>query len=108
MRSDRIAYAAEIRAEGEKQKLQIEAKADRERTVILAEANKQAKILRGEGEGERTRILNDAFGKDTEFFELYRTLESYGAAFGDGTTMVLSPDSEFFRYFDKSKAMGGR
>lgn len=102
MRSDRIAYAAEIRAEGEKRKLEITADADRQRTIILAEANKKAKILRGEGEGERTRILNDAFGKDPDFFALYRSLESYGVAFDQGTTMVLSPDSEFFKYFGDS------
>lgn len=100
MRSDRIAQAAEIRAQGEEQKLTIQAEADRQRTVILAEANRTSQILRGEGEGTKNQILGDAFGKDPEFFNFYRSMEAYEGAFDDGTTMVLSPDSEFFRYFN--------
>jgi modulator of FtsH protease HflC len=101
MRSDRIASAAEIRAVGEQQKLNIEAKADRERTVILAEAQRMSEILRGEGEGERNRILVTAQNQDPEFFAFYRSMEAYGASLKDGTTWVLSPDSEFFRYFNE-------
>ena len=104
MRSDRIAQAAEIRAQGEEQKLTIQAEADRQRTVILAEANRTSEILRGEGEGQKNKILSDAFGQDEQFFEFYRTMEAYDKAFEeDGTTMVLSPDSEFFRYFKDLK-----
>jgi len=99
MRSDRVADAAKLRAFGEQEKLRIQANADRERTIIIAEAQRKSQILRGEGEGERNRILGDAFGQDPQFFEFYRSMEAYGEAFGDGTTMVLSPDSEFFRYF---------
>jgi len=99
MRSDRVAHAARLRAEGEEQKLRIQAEADRDRTVIIAEAQRQSQILRGQGEGERNRILGESFGKDPEFFDFYRSMEAYGAALGDGTTMVLSPDSEFFRFF---------
>ncbi|MEK9646284.1 MAG: protease modulator HflC [Alphaproteobacteria bacterium] len=99
MRSQRVAQAAKLRAEGAEIKARIQAEADRERTVILAEAQRRAQILRGEGEGEKTRILNNAFGRDPEFFAFYRSMEAYGDALGDGTTMVLSPDSEFFRYF---------
>ncbi len=102
MRSDRIAQAAEIRAQGEEQKLTIQAEADRQRTVILAEANRTSQILRGEGEGTKNQILGDAFGKDPEFFNFYRSMEAYEGAFDDGTTMVLSPDSEFFRYFNEA------
>ena len=102
MRSDRIAQAAEIRAQGEEQKLTIQAEADRQRTVIFAEANRTSEILRGEGDGGKNKILADAFGKDEEFFRFYRSMEAYGKAFGDDTTMVLSPDSEFFRYFNNS------
>ncbi len=102
MRSDRIAQAAEIRAQGEEQKLTIQAEADRQRTVIFAEANRTSEILRGEGDGGKNKILGDAFGKDEEFFRFYRSMEAYGKAFDDGTTMVLSPDSEFFRYFNNS------
>ncbi len=105
MRSDRVAHAAKLRAEGEEQKLIIQALADKDRTVILAEAQRQSEILRGQGEGERNQILGEAFGKDPEFFDFYRSMEAYGEALGEGTTMVLSPDSEFFRFFG---TMGGK
>lgn len=103
MRSDRVAFASLLRAEGEEQKLKIQAGADRQRTVIIAEAQRLAEILRGEGEGERNRILGEAFGKDPHFFDFYRSMEAYGEALSDGTTMVLSPDSAFFRYFGTDK-----
>lgn len=103
MRSDRVAHAAQLRAVGEEQKLRIQAEADRDRTVIIAEAQRQSQILRGQGEGERNSILGKAFGKDPQFFDFYRSMEAYGEALGEGTTMVLSPDSEFFRFFGASK-----
>ena len=103
MRSDRVAYSSQLRAEGEEKKLKIQAFADKERTIILAEAQRQSEILRGQGEGERNRILAEAFGKDPEFFDFYRSMEAYGEALGEGTTMVLSPDSEFFRFFGTIK-----
>jgi len=99
MRSERVAEAQKLRSEGAKIKAEIQADADRQRTVILAEARRTSQILRGEGEGAKTNILNEAFGTDPEFFGFYRSMEAYGNALGDGTTMVLSPDSEFFRYF---------
>ena len=103
MRSDRVAHAAQLRAVGEEQKLRIQAEADRDRTVIIAEAQRESQILLGQGEGERNRILGNAFGKDPKFFDFYRSMEAYGEALGEGTTMVLSPDSEFFRFFGASK-----
>ena len=103
MRSDRIANAALLRAEGEEQKLKIQAEADKQRTIIIAEAQRQAEILRGHGEGERNRILGEAFGQDPGFFDFYRSMEAYGEALGAGTTMVLTPDSEFFRFFGTGK-----
>lgn len=103
MRSDRIAHAARLRAEGEEQKLRIQAEADRDRTVIIAEAQRQSEILRGQGEGARNSILGNAYGRDPEFFDFYRSMEAYGKAFGDGTTLVLNPDSEFFRFFGSIK-----
>ncbi len=99
MRSQRVAEAAQLRAEGAEIKARIQAEADRDRTIILAEARRQSQILRGEGEGEKTRILVKAFGQDAEFFSFYRSMEAYGEALGENTTMVLSPDSEFFRFF---------
>ncbi len=103
MRSDRVAYSAQLRAEGEEQKLKIQALADRERTIIIAEAQRQSEILRGQGEGERNRILGEAFGQDPEFFDFYRSMEAYGEALSEGTTMVLTPDSDFFRFFGVKK-----
>jgi membrane protease subunit HflC len=99
MRSERIAQAAQLRAEGEELKAKIQAEADRARTVIFAEANKKAKTLEGEGDGQRTVILNEAYGKDPGFFDFYRSLEAYESLGGKGTTMVLSPDADFFRFF---------
>ncbi len=98
-----MAHAAKLRAEGEEQKLKIQALADRDRTILLADAQREAEILRGQGEGERNRILGEAFGRDVEFFDFYRSMEAYGEALGEGTTMVLSPDSEFFRFFGMDK-----
>jgi membrane protease subunit HflC len=98
MRSARVAQAAQLRAEGEQQKARIQAEADRERTVILAEATRQAQIQRGLGDAERTLALNQAYSKDPEFFDFFRSLEAY-SALGAGTTLVLTPESDFFRYF---------
>ncbi len=99
MRSSRVAQAAELRAKGEEEKAKIQAAADRERTVILANAQKEAEIARGQGEGARTIILNNAFGKDAGFFAFYRSMEAYEKAFDKGTSLVLSPDSDFMRFF---------
>jgi membrane protease subunit HflC len=101
MRSDRMAEAADFRGRGQEQKSRIEADADRERTVILAEAEKEAQTLLGEGQAESRSILNAAQGKDAEFYAFFRAMEAYRASLGDGTTMVLSPNSDFFKYFNK-------
>jgi membrane protease subunit HflC len=99
MRSARVAQAAQLRAEGEQQKPTIQAEADRERTVILADASRQSQITRGEGEAQVTRTLNQAYGRDPAFFDFYRSLAAYGSLANDGTTIVLPPDSDFFRFF---------
>lgn len=104
MRSDRVAEAAQARGLGQESKSRIEAEADRERTVILAQAEKESQIFMGEGEADSRKILNTAQGKDPEFYSFFRAMEAYRAALGPGTTMVLSPDSEFFKYFDKLPA----
>lgn len=101
MRSDRMAEAADFRGRGQEQKSRIEADADRERTIILAEAEREAQTLRGEGEAESRKILNAAQGRDPQFYGFFRSMEAYRASLGEGTTMVLSPDSEFFRYFNQ-------
>ena len=100
MRSEREREAARPRAEGDQQSLRIRAEADREQTVILAEAQRQSAILQGEGDGAVNEILGNAYNRDREFFDFLRSLETYRETFGaDTTTMVLSPDSDFFRYF---------
>ena len=105
MRSQRIAEAAKLRAQGAELKAKIQADADRKRTVILAEAEKNSQIQRGIGEGKQTSILNSAYGKDRDFFEFYRSMEAYSKAFGKGTTMVLSPDTDFFKFFGKTNGI---
>ncbi len=106
MQTEREREAKEIRANGEKRSVQIKARANRDRVVTIAGARKTSEILRGEGEGEATRIFADAYGQDAEFFAFYRSMEAYREALGsDDTTMVLSPDSEFFRYFGSTAGL---
>lgn len=100
MKSEREREAREFRAQGAEFAQRIRSAAERERTVILAEAQRQAQILRGQGESDSVRIYAEAFGRDQEFFAFYRSMQAYREALGDNTTtMVLSPDSEFFRFF---------
>ncbi len=100
MKSERERQAKELRAQGYEWGQQIRARADRERTVILAEAARQANVLRAQGDAESSRVYNEAYGRDAKFYDFYRSLEAYRSALADGnTTMVLSPDSDFFRHF---------
>jgi len=100
MKSDREREAAQFRADGDRLAAEIKADADRQRIEILAEAQKQAQILRGQGDADSIKIYADAFGKDKDFFAFYRSLEAYrNALSGSDTTFLLSPDSDFFRYF---------
>jgi len=100
MQQERIREAAEYRAEGDETNQRIRARAERERTVLLAEATREAEILRGRGDAEKTRILAEAFSQDPDFFAFYRSMQAYQEALkADTTTLVLSPNSEFFRYF---------
>ncbi|MCR9215549.1 MAG: protease modulator HflC [Proteobacteria bacterium] len=102
MRTQREQEAKEIRANGAEIAQRIKANADKERTIILANARKESEILRGEGDGEKNRIFAEAFGKDPDFFSFYRSMQAYRESISDDdTSMVLSPDSEFFRFFDK-------
>lgn len=100
MRSEREREAAEARAQGQEQSQDIRARAERERTVILAEAQRDAQILRGEGDNQAFKIIAEATDRDPEFYGFYRSLEAYRTAFKhDDTMLVLSPRSEFFRFF---------
>jgi membrane protease subunit HflC len=100
MQSEREREAREFRAQGAELSQRIRSRADRERVVILAEAKRKGQVLRGEGDSESIRIYAEAFETDPEFFAFYRSMEAYREALGGAdTTMVLSPDSDFFRYF---------
>lgn len=102
MQQERVREANEFRAQGDQISQEIRSKADRDVTVLEAEATKQSEILRGEGDGERNRIFADAFNRDAEFFAFYRSMRAYTESMkGTNTTIVLSPDSEFFRYFEQ-------
>tara|TARA_R110000824_G_scaffold390760_16_gene587960 strand:+ start:5824 stop:6702 length:879 start_codon:yes stop_codon:yes gene_type:complete len=108
MQTEREREAAEIRAKGNEEAQRIRSRADRDVTVLLADAERDGQIARGEGDATRTKIFADAFSKDPEFFSFYRSMQAYKASMGgDTTTMVLSPDSEFFRYL-KGEAGGAR
>jgi len=100
MQTERQQEAAELRAKGAEQAQKIRAEANRQKVVIVAQAERDAEILRGQGEGEMNKIFAEAFGRDPEFFSFWRSMQAYQIALGgDDTTMVLSPDSDFFRYF---------
>jgi membrane protease subunit HflC len=108
MKTERHQEAARFRAEGEEQLRRIKAEADRRVTVIRANAMRDAEQMRGEGDAERNRIFAEAYGKDADFFGFYRSMQAYehGLKSGD-TRMVISPDSEFFRYFNNSSGLSG-
>ncbi len=107
MSAERLAEAERIRARGQEAARRIRAAADRNVVEIKAEAQREAEILRGEGEGERNGIFADAYTKDPEFFAFYRSMQAYREALeSNGTTLVLSPDSEFFRFFQDAQGGG--
>jgi membrane protease subunit HflC len=100
MQTERQREAAEIRAQGNQASQAIRAKADRDVTVIIAEATSKGEQLRGEGDGLRNKIFADAYKQDQDFFAFYRSIQAYELGLTkEGTRMLLSPDSDFFRYF---------
>lgn len=101
MRSERVKEANQLRADGDKAKLEITSRADRDKVVLIAEAQRQAQILRGEGDAQRNRVLGEAYSQDPEFFAFYRSMTAYRSSLAAGdTNLVLSPDSDFFRFFN--------
>jgi len=101
MQTERQREAAELRAQGSEQSQRIKSTADKEVTVLLANANRDSERMRGDGDAERNRIYADAFTKDRDFFAFYRSMQAYEEALKGGhTRIVLSPNSEFFRYFN--------
>ena len=103
MQTEREREAKEFRAQGAEIAQKIRSTADKDVTVILAEANKKSEIMKGEGDGERNKIFANAFGRDPQFFAFYRAMQAYEKALiGGETSLVLSPDSDFFKFFGKS------
>ncbi len=103
MQTEREREAKEFRAKGAEMAVTITSTADKEVTVILANAKKQSEIMKGEGDGIRNKIFADAFGKDPAFFAFYRAMQAYEKALiGGDTSLILSPDSDFFKFFGKT------
>ncbi len=104
MQTEREREAKEFRAKGAEMAVTITSTADKEVTVILADAQKKSEIMKGEGDGLRNKIFADAFGRDPEFFAFYRAMQAYETALiGGDTSLILSPDSEFFKFFGNIK-----
>lgn len=100
MQTERQREAAEFRAQGEQRKQEIQSRADRDVTVLRAEAMRLSEEIRGRGDAERNRIFAEAFSKNPEFFSFYRSMQAYERGLlGGDTRMILSPTSDFFRYF---------
>jgi len=100
MQTEREREAKEFRAKGAEMAVTITSTADKEVTVLLANAKKQSEIMKGEGDGQRNKIFANAFGKDPEFFAFYRAMQAYeNALIGGDTSLILSPDSDFFKFF---------
>ncbi|WIM11728.1 protease modulator HflC [Enhydrobacter sp.] len=105
MKTDREREAGQLRAEGDEENQRIRATADREVAVIKAEAGLKAQVTRGEADAEATRIYAAAFDQDKDFYAFWRRMEAYRQAFSGGGTMILSPDNDFFRYFNQPPAV---
>ena len=100
MNAERFAEAAELRAVGEAQATRIKAEADRQSVELMSKAQRESEILRGEGDANRNRVFAEAFQQDPEFFAFYRSMQAYSKSLSNSdTTLVLKPDSEFFKYF---------
>lgn len=107
MSAERLAEAALLRARGQELAQTLRAQADRQAIEIVASANRDAEIIRGEGDAERNRVFAEAYSQDEEFFEFYRSLEAYRQALdGSNTSLVLSPNSPFFNYFGQDRVEG--
>ncbi len=107
MRAEREREATDERARGEEAAQRVRAQADRTRVELVSEAEREAEITRGEADAERNGIFAEAFGADVEFFEFYRSLAAYDRSLqGDNSTLILSPDSEFFDYLKSDQPRG--
>jgi len=98
MRTERERLAKKFRAEGDEEARKIRSESDKDVQILTAAARKQAEITRGQGDAQAVKIFADAYGRDPEFYQLVRTLEAYRNSINEGTTLILSPNSAFFRY----------
>ena len=104
MSAERFAEAAQLRAIGDAQRRRIRAEAEREAVELVAKATRTSEITRGDGDAERNKTFADAYQRDPEFFAFYRSMKAYPKSLkGSSTTLVLTPDSEFFKYLKDSK-----
>ena len=104
MATERQTVAKEFRSRGEEQAKQIRANADRQREEILAEAYRKSEEIRGEGDATSAKTYADAYNQDREFYSFYRSMKAYETSFGNNQDMILlSPESDFFKYFKNSK-----
>ena len=105
MQTERQQEAAEFRAKGQEISRGIRAEAEKTVTVVLAEATRDSEVIRGKGDACRNRIFASAYGLDPDFFAFYRSMKSYEEALGEGTTIVLSPDSDFLKFLSNPNAI---
>lgn len=103
MRTERERIAKEYRSEGKEEATKIRAETDKERVILIAEAYKQEQIIRGDGDGKSTKIYANAFNKDRKFYSFMRSMQAYKASFQSGTTILLSEDSDFLEFLNKSR-----
>jgi len=103
MRAEREREAKKYRSEGEEKALVIMAVADKDKTILLSDANRKSQVLKGEADAVATRLYADAYTQDPQFFYFLKTMEAYKKTFNEKDSLVISPDSEFFRYMKNSK-----
>jgi membrane protease subunit HflC len=104
MRSERERQAKKFRAEGDEEARKIRSESDKQVQILLADATQQAEVIRGEGDANATRVFAEAYGRDPDFYAFQRTLEAYRSALTTGTTVILSPKSEFFRFLERAES----
>ena len=104
MRSERERQAKKFRAEGDEEARKIRSESDKQVQILLADATQQAEVIRGDGDANATRIFAEAYGRDPDFYAFQRTLEAYRSALASGTTVILSPKSEFFRFLERAES----
>ena len=103
MRTERERIAKEYRSEGKEEATKIRAETDKEKVILIAEAYKQEQIIRGDGDGKSTKIYADAFNKDRKFYSFMRSMQAYKNSFQSDTTVLLSEDSDFLEFLNKSR-----